>query len=177
MKRPARRLRKHAFSLVEVIVSLGIIATTMVLLIPLLAIGVQSNQSTLEETQAANLSTLIIADVVGSNQNTAGTTPLFGLRDPNTLRGLVTAGGPALAAEIMYFSEAYQASASLTADSRYRVQIIYSQPLAFTGAPLEANLAITWPARITNPSAPGGVPAAGQFATFFTIPDPDVFEN
>jgi Tfp pilus assembly protein PilV len=59
MKRPAKMIA--AFSLVEVVIALGVFSFVVIGILGLLLVGVRSNQSSEEEIQAAHLASLLVS--------------------------------------------------------------------------------------------------------------------
>lgn len=159
---------RRGFSLVEVTAALGIITTTLFLLVGLVPTGVQSNSDTYDETQATNLASLIIADMRGCGPT--GTSPLFNL-GINTMRNTPTGSFT------RYFSETFDSSATLDGHasgvgSRYRADVAYKTQSKIPVSPMEVNLTISWPAQLD----PTSVALNGQYNLFFTVPHPDAFE-
>lgn len=165
--------RRRGFSLVEVTAALGIVTTTLLLLVGLVPTGVQSNTDTFEETQAANLASLIIADVRGGN----GTpTPMFGIQ--------YASPDPAASTSVTYyFSETFDADKDLDShttglSSRYRADLTFNQASSDDMAPpLEVNLTISWPAQLDPTVSADQRALNGTYSTFFTVPNPDAYEN
>lgn len=166
--------KRRGFSLVEVTAALGIVTTTLLLLVGLVPTGVQSNADTFEETQASNLASLIIADFRGCG--TTGNSPMFGI-NVNSYRS--TGSG----SETLYFSETFDESATEGShasglSSRYRAELKIDQPVAGDkGGPLEVNLTITWPAQLDPADATDRNAINGVYSMFFTVPNPDAYAN
>lgn len=168
---------RRAFSLVEVTAALGIVTTTLLLLVGLVPTGVQSNADTFEETQAANLASLIIADVRGSGTTAGKNSPMFNI-DVNSYRN--SGSGT----ETLLFSETFDAisptggSHASGLSSRYRAELKFEQPVAATKAgPLEVNLTITWPAQLDPTDAADQRSLNGVYSIFFTVPNPDAYAD
>lgn len=187
-QKPGKRRRAGGFSLVEVTVALGIITTTLLLLVGLVPTGVQSNADTFDETQASNLASLVVADMRGTPAG-AATSPIFGI-NMTSVRG-ATLSQQTLAP--LFFDAAFDPRATLNAhpnasgagthNSLYRVVIGYSKPSSLDVAPIEGTVQVFWPAQLdpysaaTSEADDARRAISGSFGTFFTLPDPDAYEN
>ena len=63
---PVRNRNSHSFSLVEVVIALGIISFALVSIVGLFGFGVQTNKGSSDQIQAANVASLIVASLRGS---------------------------------------------------------------------------------------------------------------
>ncbi|MFA7344203.1 MAG: hypothetical protein WC003_07875 [Terrimicrobiaceae bacterium] len=150
MKRDAR----SAFSLVEIVLAIGIIGFALVTIMALLPVGAGSNQDSAEATRAAGILTLLEADLRNTHPfSNNGKSRLFGLPLPYA----VVAGNVALnsslptnVAETAGLDDAENPVPSpVTGLTPYQASVIYTQvPTNASGpAPILARLVVGWPAR------------------------------
>ena len=130
--------RTAAFSLVELVLALGIVAFCLFAVFGLMPVGMQTNRNAASQTAATNIIAAIVADL--------RTTPAAATTSPQFA---ITFGID----KTLYFDASGQASISLSPDSRYRLNITWNS------APTGLNYAVvrvTWPAQIdpatTTPS-------------------------
>lgn len=146
-----------AFSMVEIVLALGIVAFALLALIALLPTGIKSNQISTEETQAASILTMMEADLRNTHPSANyGKSQLFGLTLPysmdannrtvlcttlatNTISSLYSVGVLNDGSSVAY--------TSVTPRPRYQASVIYTQ--VSTGAnsltPVHARLIVNWP--------------------------------
>jgi uncharacterized protein (TIGR02598 family) len=149
---------QHAFSLVEVVLALGLAAISLLAIFSLLPIGLQTNQYSLEQTASLNILSAVAADLRATQRGTSASSQFNIIMPANP----VLTSTPALP---LYFNSAGQASRSLQPDSRYRVVITFLAPSPTpSGSPARTatfvNLKIMWPA---EPDTQG---SAEMFAAF-----------
>jgi uncharacterized protein (TIGR02598 family) len=127
-----------AFSLVELVLALGVAAFCLFAVFGLMPVGMQTNRNATSQTAATNIIAGIVADL-RATPAAATSSPQFA----------VTFGTD----KTLYFDASGQASTSLGTDSRYRLNITWNS--APTGLHYAA-LKVTWPAAadpaITIPS-------------------------
>ncbi len=145
MKRFAHRA--SAFSLVEVTLALGVAAFCMIAVFGLLPVGVQTNRNATSQTAATNIIAAVAADL-RATPKTSATSSQFGIT-------FGTNPPP------LYFDAAGQFTTSLSANSRYQLNITWN-PSAPTGSRY-ADLKVTWPAAATPANASG---STEMFAAF-----------
>jgi uncharacterized protein (TIGR02598 family) len=130
--------RAAAFSLVELVLALGIVAFCLFAVFGLMPVGMQTNRNATSQTAAANIIAAIVADL--------RTTPAAATTSPQFA---ITFGTD----KTLYFDASGQASISLSPDSRYQLNIKWNS--APTGL-YYADLKVTWPATVdpitTTPS-------------------------
>ena len=128
----------HAFSLVELVLALGVAAFCLFAVFGLMPVGMQTNRSAASQTAAANIISIIVADL-RTTPAAATTSPQFS----------ITFGTD----KTLYFDASGQSSTSLTPDSRYQLNVTWNS--APTGLNY-AVLRVTWPASVdpatTTPS-------------------------
>ena len=134
----ASNSKAAAFSLVEIVLALGVAAFCLIAIVGLMPVGVQTNRNATSQTAATNIMAAIVADL--------RTTPAVATTSPQFA---ITFGTD----KTLYFDASGQASTSLGTDSRYRLNITWNS--APTGLNY-AVLRVTWPAPIdpvtTTPS-------------------------
>lgn len=174
------RDRVSAFSLIEVTLSLGIIAFALVTLLALVPLGVKSNQLSAEETRATFLLSTIEADLrnadpLGSQSAMFGITqfPYFqnAADDPVELDPGLMAG----TAYTYYLNEKEECSntASGISRPRYRMTLTYTDvPAANELTPALARLIISWPTQF-DPDVPAqAANIVGSVETLISFPVP-----
>jgi uncharacterized protein (TIGR02598 family) len=138
------------FSLVEVAVSMGIVAFCLVMLLGLLPGGINSNQSSFDQTAVASVAREIVTDLRATQQSAAspyyqipfpatGTSYTFFLREDGSPAS--STGSPAL-----------NVDADATQKPSYRATVSFHPPAAGQRAASTASVLITWPA-LANPKA------------------------
>ena len=144
----ARRRRRQAFSLVEVTLALGVMAFCIVPVFGLLPVGINSNQTSLNQTRAASVAANLCADVRG--------TALTNTKSPRFGVDVADAGS-----QTLYFTEAGDAVTTATAfNARYRVSVtVTPPPTAGTASAAQGatwlSVLVTWPAAATATNAAG----------------------
>jgi uncharacterized protein (TIGR02598 family) len=127
-----------AFSLVELVLALGVAAFCLFAVFGLMPVGMQTNRNATSQTAASNIIAGIVADL-RATPAAATSSPQFA----------VTFGTD----KTLYFDASGQTSTSLGTNSRYRLNITWNS--APTGLHYAA-LKVTWPAAadpaITTPS-------------------------
>ncbi|MES2308022.1 MAG: hypothetical protein V4507_04105 [Verrucomicrobiota bacterium] len=141
--RPSRERRDNAFSLVEVVLAMGILSFCMVLLMGLLPVGLKTNEISAEESKALNLMTAIVSDLKYTPSNNPKSA-IFGLTG---LPYATVSGGKT---NLIYLTEGWkvQEGDKPQPTSRYQVMWWYTH---ISGAnergPVEGVVRVSWPAR------------------------------
>ena len=130
-----------AFSLVEVVVALGVAAFTMVPMLGMLPIGLSNSRSSTAQTGAINLITAIAADLKATGSGST-TSPRFALATNAT-------GG-----QTYYFNEEGVVSTALQLDSRYKASV---QAVLTSTYETVQRVTISWPAQASASSLGGSV--------------------
>jgi uncharacterized protein (TIGR02598 family) len=141
-----KRWSKRAFSLVEVTLALGIAAFCLIAVFGLMPVGVQTNRNATSQSAATNIIAAVTADL-RATPKTSTTSSQFAIIFGTD--------------KTLYFDSAGQASTSLDANSRYRMNVTWSASTP-TG-PRYASLKVTWPAPAVPSNASGSVE---MFAAF-----------
>src|ERR1043166_467046 len=139
--------RGTGFSLVEVVLALGVAAFCLVAIVGLMPVGVQTNRHASSQTAATNIMAVIVADL--------RTTPAAATTSPQFA---ITFGTD----KTLFFDASGQASTSLGPDSRYRLSITWnSAPAGLSYGVVR----VTWPASVDPSTAtPSGI--VKTFAAF-----------
>ena len=143
-----RALQKAAaFSLVEIVLALGVAGFCLVAIVGLMPVGVQTNRNANSQTAATNIMAAIVADL-RTTPAAATTSPQFAITFDTE--------------KTLFFGASGQASTSLGPDSRYRLNITWSSaPIGLHYAVLK----VSWPASVDPATAtPSGV--VKTFAAF-----------
>jgi uncharacterized protein (TIGR02598 family) len=152
------RAQRHAFSLVEVTLALGVAAISLLVIFSLLPIGLQTNQRAIEQTASADILSVVAADLratpVTSPRGGAATSTQFAI-------GIPAAGSTGTTT--LFFNVAGQAATSQQADSRYRVTVTFVSNSGGAKTATFADLKVTWPAGAAVANAQG---SAEMFAAF-----------
>ncbi len=140
------------FSLVEVVLALGIVAVVMVTLMALLPIGMKSNQVSAEETRAVGILSILEADLRNTHPSlNGGRSLIFGLPLPYVLSGGRTVPNPSLQPKVAsgnsVFLDETESPVAGAGPARYQATIIYAPPPATNSLnAIQARLIVNWPA-------------------------------
>ena len=132
-----------AFSLVEVTLALGIAAFCLLAIFGLLPIGLNSNQSSIEQTAAASLTRGIISEL----RATPKTIPNPDLRQYKiTIPATGTSTSTLFLAQDTTVTGAENTDADPSKNPRYRATLYFTPPLTGQRAATIVRVLITWPA-------------------------------
>ena len=149
---------RHAFSLVEVTLALGVAAISLLVIFSLLPIGLQTNQRSIEQTASVDVLSAVTADLratpVTNPRGSAATSTQFGISIP-------AAGSTGTTT--LFFNSAGQSSTSQQSDSRYRMTVTFPSNGGGAKTATFVDLKVTWPAAATVANARG---SAEMFAAF-----------
>jgi uncharacterized protein (TIGR02598 family) len=141
------------FSLVEVVLALGVAAFCFLAVFGLLPMGLKTQQLAIEQTAVTRIVSAAVADL-RNTLPTATTSSLFAITIPaNTISSSLT----------LFFDSEGHASTTLGADSRYRLTITFAPNSAGNRGATFAHLLVTWPA----PASVGD--ASGSTETFLAL--------
>jgi uncharacterized protein (TIGR02598 family) len=153
---PRSGMRTRAFSLVEVVLALGVAAFCLIAVLGLLPVGVQTNQKSISQTAATSIVSSVVADM-RATPSTLTTSVQYGIAlSDNSITTL-------------YFDGAGQFATTLGANSRYRLTVTIPPNPAGTNPPDPAGtnaatfayLRVTWPAAVDPvTTTPGGLSEA-----------------
>ena len=137
---PSQPGGQQGFSLAEVTLALGITAFCLVTIFGLLPVGLNMDQNAVQQTEAANVLSMIAADIQATK--TSGTSSAY---------GIVVASGTTL-----YLKED-ATNVRIPADAKYSATITFGTSSGLTPIPL--NILVTWPAQATTANASGRLEA------------------
>ena len=135
---------RQGFSLVELALALGVAGFCLTTVLGLLPVGLASNQVSLNQTVAANITSAIQSDL-NCTPLASGTSPEFGFAIPSagnstTLETIyLTADGIATARN-------NPPTATGTAASRYRATLWFNSPAQGQRTATAVRILVTWPA-------------------------------
>ncbi len=137
-----RDRNRSAFSLVEVVLALGIASFSMVSILGLLPVGLSNSRSSTAQTGAMNLITAIAADI-RSTPSTASASPRYAIPTGDTT------------SQTFYFDEQGHIATGLQTSSRYKalVQAIWQSS---TNATMH-RVTVSWPAQAEASTMGGSV--------------------
>jgi uncharacterized protein (TIGR02598 family) len=144
----ARNFHRHGFSLVEVVLSLGIVTFCSMTLIALIPVGLNANKLSREQIIALNLCRSIESDLKATPA-TSTTDPLYGITIP-------AAGATTTATLYDTYASGTGVSFSTTykPSSEYRFTVtLTGPPVTSPNDPVNVQIQGTWPALIV-PAAP-----------------------
>ena len=130
--------RAAAFSLLEVVLALGVAAFCLIAILGLLPVGVQTNRNASSQTAVSNIIATVVSDL-RTTPAAATTSPVFAITFD--------------AEKTLFFDASGRASSSLSADSRYRLNVTWNAaPTGLHYAVLKAS----WPAEVDPATTPPG---------------------
>lgn len=150
--------RFEGFSLVEVVLALGVVSFALLMVVALLPIGIKNNKTSTEETRAMTILTTLEADLRNTHPlANSGKSQLFGLALPyawDATAGRVTLNSnltvnTIAAANSVGITDTQKATSytSTNPRPRYQATVIYTQvPVAGKASPILARLIVSWPA-------------------------------
>jgi uncharacterized protein (TIGR02598 family) len=139
---------RHAFSLIEVTLALGVSAFCLVTVFALLPIALNIQSTSTSQTAATQIASSIEGDLRATASG-ATTSPEF----------LIPIG----TTTTLYFTNEGESSATLTAQSRYRAVVSFTPSSGGPRAATLVNVNVSWPA----PAAPAQ--AAGVHSSFVAL--------
>jgi len=151
---------RAAFSLVEVVVALGVTTFCLIALFGLLSVGLRSNQTTIEQAGASAILSAAVSDLYAAPATLppggATNSIQYNLTIPASP---VTAATAAAAVSIRYFVGASLSTNAAAAQSIYRLTVTPLVPASGLGAKTASffDLKVTWPATAAVATASGTV--------------------
>ncbi len=136
--------RKQAFSLIEVVLALGVLSFAILTIVALLPIGLQSNRDSYEESVGTNLIAALVADWRALQVGSTNTTDSSVYQLPRFKQGMTLTN-------VLWVTEGGQRTNSAAA-ARYRVAYKIAPPptLNSSFAPYYVSFVVSWPAQATN---------------------------
>jgi len=155
--KPSRHLRGcPAFSLIEVVVAIGIVSFAFLILLALVPMGIKSEETTASETSAVNLMNGLVSDFA--------TTPLTvtsgGSVTTNTASGRMGIGplpGSVTTAVCTtnYLTETQQVTNATSAQFRVIINYVPANTTSGAYSPPAALIQISWPAQASSANSQG----------------------
>jgi type II secretory pathway pseudopilin PulG len=156
-----------AFSLVEIVIALGVAAFCLLAVFGLVPVALKTQQASIQQTTANEIISQVAADLRASVRYPPGLAAQLN-DNQKILRGhWAQVGTP----DWLYFTnEAVQTGGvspgSVPADGVFIARLIYRQPPTDTTS--LADIVVSWPAAAVNPTTGAGTPA-GSVETFIAI--------
>ena len=153
-----------AFSLVEIVLAMGIIAFALIVLFALLPVGLKSNTDSIGESQAVNLMQALIADRQASAYTNSSS--VYNLPALNDVTKVETG--------TLYLMEDGVTTNATPGSARYKINYtiypaatLFAQatnyPVSSVPMPVSVDFTVSWPAGATNRSS-----SVESVATFMT---------
>ncbi len=149
MKRNLRN--SEGFSLVEVVFALGITACSVIIILGLLAAGLGANRVSIQQTQAVNLATAVVADLRQTPTTAA-------IAASTAAGGTLTTQSPRYKIDVtqasttLYLDDSGTPSTTLTTGSHYKVTVTFTQPSPGQRIATYGNVLVSWPPATPSPS-------------------------
>jgi uncharacterized protein (TIGR02598 family) len=128
------------FSLVEVTLSLGVMAICLLSVLGLLPIASQTNRLAAADTAAASIGSAVLADI-RATPRAAATSPQFAV--------------PFSANSVLFFDAEGQATSTLNDNSIYRAEVTFPINSSGAGAATFVYVKVSWPAAASPANAAG----------------------
>ena len=134
------------FSLVEVTLAIGLAGFALLAIFGMLPVGLSTNQASIQQTEAANIVTGIVADLrqvanvgaIAANTSLSSISPKYGI--------------DAAGAGSTIFIDESGALVNTAAQARYKAVAQFTQPSAGQRTATYGSVIISWPAAAANPS-------------------------
>ena len=140
-----RREGKRAFSLVEIVLAIGVVTFCLLSLLGLISVGLNDNKLVREQIIALNLCRNIESDLRATGP-TNTVSPLYGIPIP-------AAGTSSSTTLYDSYATGTASFGAMTSASQYRFTITLTGPASgFPNDPVNANIEATWPAQIVPKS-------------------------
>jgi uncharacterized protein (TIGR02598 family) len=156
--RPLQARSTEAFSLVEVVIALGVTIFCLVALFGLLSVGLRSNQTTIEQAGATSILSAAAADLYATPQ----TSPTGGATNSLQFKIKIPANpvtSPTPVTTLYFPSNGQLSTNAAAANSAYRLTVTPIVPSSGGGTRTATflDLLVTWPAAVSTNNAAGTV--------------------
>ena len=132
----------EGFSLVEVVIAIGVASFCLIAVLGLLPVGMKANKDSSNQTTAAGLAMAIASDL----KATPATTPAISTNS-TTYRLSIPPAGSAATTSTLYLSEDGSTNASASDfKSSYRATVTITPPASGLKSATAARILVTWPA-------------------------------
>lgn len=135
-----KAVHRAAFSLVEIVIAMGVVSFSLLTLFALLPIGLKENQASASQTAATSVLTKLIADLRAAPKTNASS-GRFG----------ITYG----ASTTLYFDAEGSSGTTLTSTSRYRCTVDFPASPPGSKSATFVDVKVTWPAAAAITDAAG----------------------
>lgn len=126
----------RGFSLVEVVIAIGITSFCLIAIFGLLPVGINATNNSVRQTAASGLGTSILEDLVTLAASTNSIASRYGLTFPTN--------GPAQTNELFLSEDGEITSLAL---ANYRATLVLSPDTTSSAHPVFCRVMITWPAQ------------------------------
>jgi uncharacterized protein (TIGR02598 family) len=141
----------NGFSLIEVTLALGVAAISLITIFGLLAAGLQTNHTAIEQTASSDILAAVAADLRATPKTTpaggAVISSQFAIGIPANPVGSIITSPP------LYFNAQGQSSTSMDSSSRYRLIVTFLPNGTGTRTATFVDLRMSWPAAASPTSA------------------------
>jgi uncharacterized protein (TIGR02598 family) len=138
-----RCLKSNAFSLVEVVLALGVVAFALVTVLALVPVGLESVSDSLQESQAINVLSTVVADRQASPMSQASLA--------YSLPALTNTMAP-ITNNFFGITDTLQTTGTDLTGARYRIDYSFTAPVAGTPNPYLGYFRASWPPASSKPS-------------------------
>jgi type II secretory pathway pseudopilin PulG len=129
-------MRRSGFSLVEVVIALGITAFSLVAVFGLLPVALNTNRDSVQQTEAADLLSLLEADIRSAPRGPGAISPALGVRIPDHPTPAAVTLGP-------IFMDEGGTAVSSAASAKFRVSLTFGPAHGRNATPVQ--ILVTWP--------------------------------
>jgi uncharacterized protein (TIGR02598 family) len=136
------------FSLIEIVLALGVGSFCLIAVFGLLPIGIQTNRNATSQTAATGALASVISDLRATPTSSTTSTQYQ-----------ITFGS----SKTLYFDGAGRFATLLGPSSKYRLDVTFPSNEGFTHSPTYADLKVTWPAAAALANVSGSIE---MFAAF-----------
>jgi type II secretory pathway pseudopilin PulG len=144
------QLSFQAFSLVEVVLALGIVSFAVLTILGLLPVGIKLAHNSLQETGAQNVVSQIVADRLASPYVNASL--IYGL--PSLASGTDATGATSVITSTFGVTENFQPTDLTSGSAYYRIDSVITPPPESGGFnPYIGYLKVSWPANAATNNA------------------------
>jgi uncharacterized protein (TIGR02598 family) len=151
-----RSKSQAGFSLVEVVIAIGVTAFCLIPISGLLLVGTHTTQNSGQQAAAVNIGSEVVADLEAADS--AGNVS-FSTSDSGTPYSIVIPTAASTTPQTIYMDENGNASGTVSSTSRYLVSLGFTPPPAGQRGATMVRILVTWPAQAQN--------TAGEWPTLY----------
>jgi type II secretory pathway pseudopilin PulG len=149
--------RRSGFSLIEIVLAVGIFSFAIIAVVTLLPVGMQSEQASVDEASAGNLLRSIRADLLNSSGSASSLTVHFRQPLPATITSTTS---------VVFYVNDGESPLTSAAGARFQVNMDYFPKQQIPPSPVAVHVRVSWPA-----AAPA-TDIQGSVETYETFPQP-----